>query len=308
LVQRALASERGYWSSESDGDEPPRWEGICCTSGTFWVEPGNHFCLVSLPVRYSQFLSRGAEAVECVNALEEWLLKKFPANSVLRIDEFVRLQWQHYVGITWWQGRLPIEEFLEWSHNQSADIRFHCAIVAVSKDLDLQIHPTSSLGVITDLIESFSSPSLRSQATHQLAMLGPATIPVLRSIIEGTLRNRYGHLRVPIGTEEFRCALVTIRLLGPLAIDLEEIVAKVARTTFGTCAVEAISALAAMEWKTDESLRLLADALTGASDTALEAARAITRARREHDPIVTEKLADSERARNVLERYVRSQD
>ena len=103
----------------------------------FGLSRQNTLALVSVNAKYSQFLNHDPGATEYVNSLEKWLLETFSQHSILRIDESVRLQWQKQAGATWWQVSRPIEEFLEWSRNQTADVRFHYAMVAISTDLDV---------------------------------------------------------------------------------------------------------------------------------------------------------------------------
>ena len=71
--------------------------------------------------------------------------------------------------------------------------------------------------------EAFLTPSKRGWATNELASYGEGAVPLLRAILDGSAVNRYGvqyrRLGMPVD-----CALVTVRMLGPTAISLRELI------------------------------------------------------------------------------------
>lgn len=71
--------------------------------------------------------------------------------------------------------------------------------------------------------EAFLTPSKRSWATNELASYGERAVPILRAILDGSAVNQYGvayrRLGMPVD-----CVLVTVRMLGPTANSLRELV------------------------------------------------------------------------------------
>lgn len=71
--------------------------------------------------------------------------------------------------------------------------------------------------------EAFLIPSKRGWATNELASYGERAVPLLRAILDGSAVNQYGvpyrRLGMPVD-----CALVTVKMLGPTAGSLRELV------------------------------------------------------------------------------------
>ncbi len=81
----------------------------------------------------------------------------------------------------------------------------------------------SDSNIAARFCREFLSPRDRSRATHELAALGSAAIEPLRCILSGDAKNEFGisyrRLGMPVD-----CALVTIKLLGPVARPLEPLI------------------------------------------------------------------------------------
>jgi hypothetical protein len=70
---------------------------------------------------------------------------------------------------------------------------------------------------------AFLTPADRAWATHELAALGAAAIPVLRSILSGEAKNEFGIAYRCLGMP-VDCALATIQLLRTTARPLEDFI------------------------------------------------------------------------------------
>lgn len=83
--------------------------------------------------------------------------------------------------------------------------------------------PNTDPVIADQFCRSFLRPADRALATHELAALGSAALPVLRAIFSGEARNDdgipYRQLGMPV-----ECSLVAIKLLGATARPLEPFV------------------------------------------------------------------------------------
>jgi hypothetical protein len=73
------------------------------------------------------------------------------------------------------------------------------------------------------LIEAFLNPAERALATHELAAYGANSVPVLRSVFDGSAKNKFGVSYCKLGMP-IDCALVVVSLLGQTAAPLKEFV------------------------------------------------------------------------------------
>jgi hypothetical protein len=152
-----------------------------------------------------------------------------------------------------------------------------------------------------ELIAMFSDPALRVLATHEIAARGAPALDAIRGVLDGSALNPFGHPYRGQG-EVYRCALISARLMGPRAQGLEPLLRDAAGDSTGINAVEAIQALREVEWKDEQTLLVLAEALDREAEVAAEAAAAIERASKHHHPIVARRLQASPRARKWMER------
>lgn len=153
-----------------------------------------------------------------------------------------------------------------------------------------------------ELVEAFADPARRATATHQLAAQGAQAVPVLRAILDESLRNRW---RVPYASlgEVVSCALVVCGQLGPVAVELESLVRlRLLPQTTG-CATYAASALGRMGAKEPETIGALAACLDADADLAAEAALALAAIGALAHPLVVEVASRSPRAAAVLRRF-----
>ncbi len=70
--------------------------------------------------------------------------------------------------------------------------------------------------------ERFLSPAERGKATHDLAALGLAALPILESLFSGSAKNQFGVSYSQIGTID--CGLLVIGMLGAKAKPFERYV------------------------------------------------------------------------------------
>ena len=81
---------------------------------------------------------------------------------------------------------------------------------------------SNALSMAAHFSERFNSQRERSLATHDLAAMGPAAIPVLEAILSGAAKNPLGVAYRDLG-QPLMLSFVTIRLLGSAARGLEQI-------------------------------------------------------------------------------------
>ncbi|WP_434042747.1 MULTISPECIES: hypothetical protein [Sorangium] len=155
-----------------------------------------------------------------------------------------------------------------------------------------------------ELITLFSDPAARVFATHRMAEMGALALAAIRSVLDGSAVNPFGHSYRSYG-EVYRCALISARFMGAQAISLEPLLRDAARDSTGICSVEAIQALRCIGWKDDETLSVLAEALDRDMDTAAEAVIAIEHAGKADHPAAANRLSSSPRAREMMARFGR---
>lgn len=95
--------------------------------------------------------------------------------------------------------------------------------------------------------ERFLSPAERIVATHELAALGEHAIPILESLFDGSAKNASDIPYRKIGA--LGCGYVAVRILGPLANELESYVREGIQQD-DPYAIEAAGALSVIEQET----------------------------------------------------------
>lgn len=145
--------------------------------------------------------------------------------------------------------------------------------------------------------EQFNSLSERAHATHDLAALGAAAVPVLGAIFSGAARNQFGVAYRDTG-QPLLCSFVTAGLLGTLARDLEPYL----RAGVQSGHVYAVDAIARIGPISEGSIQALAQCLREKSLIAMEAAAALKACGELSNPIVTAVVASNAYAARVVER------
>ncbi|WP_437539025.1 hypothetical protein WME79_23000 [Sorangium sp. So ce726] len=164
--------------------------------------------------------------------------------------------------------------------------------------------PDLSAKTPEELITLFSDPAARVFATHRMAEMGAPALVAIRSVLDGSAVNRFGHSYRSFG-EVYRCALISAGLMGAQAISLEPLLRDAARHSTEILSAEAIHALRRIGWNDDETVSVLAGALDRDVDTAAEAVIAIEHAGKADHPVVANQLSSSPRAREMMARFGR---
>lgn len=145
------------------------------------------------------------------------------------------------------------------------------------------------------LVADFLNPARRALATHELAALGADAVPVVASVLDGSARNAFGVPYRAFG-EALRCAVVTARHLGPLALSLEPALVSELANADPCIRAEAAAALGALTALSESGIVALATRLDDAPDPAMEAAIAILRLNLAQRQCVLDALGRSARA------------
>ncbi len=162
------------------------------------------------------------------------------------------------------------------------------------------VSPNLSKWSEAELIAGFADPGTRGFATHEMCVRGEKALLAIRGILDGSSVDSHGN-PYPETSEVFRCALVSARLMGTRARCLEALLRELVGRVMGICAAEAIQALVQIEWRDQETLLVLVEALEREADIAAEAANAIARSGNCDHPLVVERLYVSSRARSAME-------
>ena len=128
-ARAALKALSGFWGDPYDDGAPTTWEGRTPSGQEFWANPGGHACLFTLSRKYSLFIAGDPSALESVRSFEEWLLSALPEGDAVRLDEFVRIQWEREVRAEWWKFVRPTEQILSWIERQLIDTRLHYVVL-----------------------------------------------------------------------------------------------------------------------------------------------------------------------------------
>lgn len=168
-----------------------------------------------------------------------------------------------------------------------------------------EARPSGTLAAVTPeqlaIVEAFTDPARRSVATHELAAFGVAAVPLLRALLDGTRKNRWGVPYAAFG-EAVSCALVVCSLIGPGASELEPLVRERLRAETTGSATYAAAALGRMGACEVETIAALAACLDGEVLVAVEAGAALVRVGATEHPAVLDATRTSARASDVMRR------
>jgi hypothetical protein len=112
-VRGWLESLSGFFMPEP-GDVELDWEGQLEAEGTFWahVQPkATHFVLAA---KYSWLFSEHPPTVDFARRFERAFWKGVGEFPLIRLDEWLRADWEQNMQHEWWQVERPVETLLQW--------------------------------------------------------------------------------------------------------------------------------------------------------------------------------------------------
>ena len=110
-----------FRTTQTEEDEGYVWDAVLPNSdmGFTAVLPG-FVTILGLAEKYSHFISY-ADAKERVLTWEKELQKFIPPVKLVRIDEFLQLQWMSTVGEDWYRDQSRCSEFFRWIETQDKE-------------------------------------------------------------------------------------------------------------------------------------------------------------------------------------------
>lgn len=113
------------WTAPESPNEMPQgviaWQDLSLN-----VVLGPQAALVSVPqIPYGWLVGKHPTSVEQIENLDTWLLLSIPGVPVLRLEEFLRLEWEERTSQTWDQPGDPVAAFQQWLSTADADPEFY---------------------------------------------------------------------------------------------------------------------------------------------------------------------------------------
>jgi|GEM_PF-5656361 len=93
---------------------------------TLPVVLGQHAALLSVPqIPYGWLVGKHPTSLEQIDNLDTWLLLSIPKVPIVRLEEFLRLEWEERTNQTWDQSDDPVAAFQQWLSTAEADPEFY---------------------------------------------------------------------------------------------------------------------------------------------------------------------------------------
>ena len=109
-----LSSLPGYWAEPESPEESPygefEWGGLVLDADL--APTACHVCVPE--IKYSWLIGDDAPSLDWVTRFEAWLAEVLPGVRAVRLDEFVRLEWEAQAGRPWKEIPDPVGDLQGW--------------------------------------------------------------------------------------------------------------------------------------------------------------------------------------------------
>lgn len=124
-LQAWLTAGAIRWTAPESPDAMPQgviaWQDL-----TLHVVLGAQAALISVPqIPYGWLVGKHPTSLEQIDNLDTWLLLSIAKAPIVRLEEFLRLEWEERTGHTWNQAADPVAAFQKWLSTADADPEFY---------------------------------------------------------------------------------------------------------------------------------------------------------------------------------------